>query len=202
MHGTAAIKTPKSLNELLDRIDEAAEESEEVSVETVMESVGRRSFAPLLLLVGMVAIAPGIGDIPGVATLLGIFVLTVSVQLLFGRTEFWLPGWILNRKMKRGKLKKLAKSKWLRKPAGWIDNAVTERLEIFTGHLATRAIAVACTILALTLPFTELVPFSTTAVSLGLVAFGISLITHDGLMALVGFIISAATIGLVVWGML
>lgn len=194
-------KPPKSLNELLDRIDEAAEESEEVSMETVMEAVGRRSFAPLLLLVGMVAIAPGIGDIPGVATLLGIFVLTVSVQLLFGRKEFWLPKWILNRKAKREKLKKMAKSKWLRKPAKWIDSAVTERLEFFTGPGATYAVAVACTVLALTLPFTEVVPFSTMAVSFGLVAFGVSLIAHDGLMALAGYVISAVTIGLVVLGM-
>ncbi len=63
---------PRSLNELLDRI-------EEVSVEQVMGAVGRRSFGPLLLVVGVVAAAPGVGDIPGVATLLGLFVLTVSV---------------------------------------------------------------------------------------------------------------------------
>lgn len=194
-------KPPKSLNELLDRIDEAADESEEVSMNEIMDAVGRRSFGPLLLLVGVIAVAPGVGDIPGVATLLGIFVLMVSVQLLFGRKDFWLPQWMLKRKASRERLKKMTQSKWLRKPAKWVDAAVTKRLEMFTGPKATYAIAIACTVMALALPFTEVVPLSTAVLSLGLVAYGISLIAHDGLMALVGFVISAATLVLLVMGM-
>lgn len=192
---------PQSLNELLDRIDEVADEHEEVSMAQVMEGVGRRSFGPLLLLVGVVAVAPGVGDIPGVPTLLGIFILTISVQLLFGRKEFWLPQWLLKRKAKREKLKKMAKSKWVRKPAKWIDHVVKVRLEMLTGTKATYAIAVACTVMALALPLTELVPLSTSLVSLGLVAYGISLVANDGLMALLGFTISAATLVVVVLGL-
>src|SRR5690606_8878052 len=75
---------PKSVIELLDRISEVAEESEEPSFEEVMHAVGRRSFGPLLLFVGVVTVAPGVGDIPGVPTVMGFFVLLVSVQLLFG----------------------------------------------------------------------------------------------------------------------
>ncbi len=194
-------KPPKSLSELLDRIDEVAGEHEEVSMEQVMEAVGRRSFGPLLLLVGVIAVAPGVGDIPGVATLLGIFVLTVSVQLLFGRKDFWLPQWILKRKAKRERLRKMAGSKWLRKPAQWIDRVVKERLEALTGPIAAYAIAVACTVMALALPLTELVPLSTNLLSLGLVSYGIALVANDGLMALLGFLISAATLAVVVLGL-
>lgn len=191
-------KPPKRLNELLDRIHEVAEGHDEVSMDQVMDAVGRRSFGPLLLLVGIIAVAPGIGDIPGVATVLGIFVLTVSVQLLFGRKDFWLPQWILRRKAKSEKLKKISGSKWLRKPATWIDKAVTKRLEILTGPRATYAIAVACTVMGLLLPLTELIPFGTNLLSLGLVAYGISLIANDGLMALAGLGITAATLVMVV----
>ncbi len=192
---------PKSLNELLDRIAKVAEEHEEISMEQVMEAVGRRSFGPILLLVGVIAVAPGVGDIPGVATILGIFVLIVSVQLLFGRDDFWLPKWILNRKSKRETLNKMATSQWVRMPARWIDHVVKHRLEILTGQTATYAIAVACTVMALAMPMTELVPLSTTLLSLGLVAFGISLVANDGLMALLGFVISAATLAVVVMGL-
>lgn len=188
---------PKSLRELLDRIEAVAEEKEEVSMEEIMEAVGRRSFGPLLLLVGVVAAAPGVGDIPGVPTVLGLFVLMVSVQLLFGRKDFWLPQWMLKRSVSSGRLKKMAGSKWVRKPATWVDKAVTERLEVFTGPKATYAIAIACTIMALVLPLTEVVPLSTTVLSLALVAYGVSLIARDGLMALIGFAISAAAVGLV-----
>jgi hypothetical protein len=189
---------PKSLIELLDRIGEVADEREEPSFEDIMDAVGRRSFGPLLLLVGVVTVAPGIGDIPGVPTVMGIFVLLVSAQLLFGREKFWLPQWMLQRSTTPEKLKKITTTKWTRKPAGWIDKLVIRRLEFFTGKKATYAIAVACTVLALTLPVTEFVPLSTNGISIGLVAFGISLVAGDGLMALLGFVISMGTIALIV----
>lgn len=192
---------PKSLIELLDRIEETAGESDEPSFEDVMNAVGRRSFGPLLLLVGIVTVAPGVGDIPGVPTVMGFFVLLVSVQLLFGHEKFWLPQWMLQRSTKPEKLKKIATTKWLRKPAGWIDKLAIRRLEFFTGKKATYVIAIACTVLALTLPVTEFVPLSSNGVSLGLVAFGISLVAGDGLMALLGFVISAATLTLIIIGL-
>jgi hypothetical protein len=194
-------KPPESLNELLDRIDGVAQEEAVVSLEDVMEAVGRKSFGPLLLLVGVITVAPGVGDIPGVPTVLGLFVLVVSVQLLFGRKDFWLPQWMLDREVKAEKLRKMAASKWTRKPAKWIDGLVVERLRILTGGKGAYAIAVACTMIGLALPFSELVPLSTSGVSLGLLAFGISLVAHDGLMAVVGFAISAVTVGLLVWGL-
>jgi hypothetical protein len=51
------------------------------------------------------------------------------------------------------------------------------------------------------LPVTEFVPLSTNGISIGLVAFGISLVAGDGLMALLGFFISAATLALVIFGL-
>lgn len=44
---------PTNLEELLDRLDEAAEEEDDVTLDTVMDEVGRRSFGPLLLLTGL-----------------------------------------------------------------------------------------------------------------------------------------------------
>jgi hypothetical protein len=56
-----------------------------------MDAVGRRSFGPLLLLAGIVLAAPGVGDIPGVPTVMGLFILLVSGQMLFDRDHFWMP---------------------------------------------------------------------------------------------------------------
>lgn len=95
----------------------------------------------------------------------------------------------------------MAGSKWLRKPAQWIDRVVKERLEALTIPKSTYAIAVACTVMALPLPLTELVPLSTNLLSLGLVSYGIALVANDGLMAVLGSLISAATLAVVVLGL-
>ncbi len=184
---------PSSLTEMLDRISGAAEEKEQVSLDDIMDAVGRRSFGPLLLLAGVIISSPGIGDIPGVPTIFGIFVMIVAVQLLFGADHFWLPRWMLDRKVKDATIRKMTGSKWVRKPAEFIDHLVKERLQALTGKAATHVIAVICSITALAMPLTEFVPLSANGVGAGMVAFGISLIARDGVMALIGLAISLAT---------
>jgi len=192
---------PKNLNELLDRFDEAAEESEKVSLDVIMDAVGRRSFGPLLLLAGLIISSPGVGDIPGVPTILGLFVLMIAGQLVFGRDHFWLPQWLLKRSVSREKLKKMTSSKWVRKPARFVDRLLKERLEILVGQKGTYAIAIVSSVISLAMPLTEFVPLSANGVGAGIVAFGVALIARDGLMALIGYVIAAATITLATFGL-
>lgn len=187
---------PKTLTETLDRLEMAEAESEEerVSVDDMMEAIGRRSFGPLVLMGGIVMCAPGISDIPGVPTMSGIFVGLVAAQMIFGRDEFWLPGWLLRRSVSGKTMRKVARSKWTRKPAKLIDKFVSERLSFLVNPAANRAVAIVCLLLALACPFTEFIPLSGPAVGVALLAFGISLVAHDGLMALLGFLFSAGTL--------
>lgn len=192
---------PKRLEEMLDRFEETAGEGEKVSVESLMEAVGRRSFGPLILLAGIILSAPGVGDIPGMATLIGIYIVLVAGQLICGKDQFWLPQWLLKRSAKSETVKKAATSKWTRKPCKFIDRIVTERLSVFVGKRGTLAIAIACCLLAFATPLTEFIPFSGTGVGAAIAVFGIALVAQDGLMALIGFGITAATITLAVMGM-
>ncbi|WP_052573936.1 exopolysaccharide biosynthesis protein [Haloferula sp. BvORR071] len=187
---------PKSMGELLDRFKEAAEQGEEVSVDDLMNAIGRRSFGPLILLAGTVMSAPGISDIPSVGTLSGLFVGLVSVQILCGRDQFWLPGWFLRRKVSSKRILKMAGSKWTRKPAKWIDKFVTQRLEAFAGPKTNRVVAALCLLLAICGPLTEFIPLSGIGVGAALLAYGISLVARDGLMTLIGFAITAATVSI------
>lgn len=184
------------MGEMLDRFETLAEDEDEVSVDGLLGAVGRRSFGPLLLLAGIVLSAPGISDIPGTPTILGVFILVVSLQILFGREEVWLPGWMLRRTLSGERLKKMASSKWIRRPAGWVDSFVTERLRFLAGPRMNRVVAAATTILALISPVTEFIPLSSMGVGAAVVAFGISLIAKDGLMTLIGLAISAVTVSL------
>src|SRR5215471_16882345 len=100
----ADVKPPQNLNQLLDKLSEAsANGGAEVSLADVVEAIGRRSFGPLLLVVGLLATSP-ITSIPGMPTTFGVLVALIAVQLLLRRDRFWLPRWIASRRMKREKL--------------------------------------------------------------------------------------------------
>jgi hypothetical protein len=52
-----------SLIELLDQIESTADEDEEAPLDAIMDAIGRRAFGPLLVLFGLIILAPLVGDI-------------------------------------------------------------------------------------------------------------------------------------------
>lgn len=191
---------PTSLEQLLDRIGEAAAERDQVPLEAILDAVGRRSFGPLLLVAGLITLAPLIGDIPGMPTLMGVFVLLTAGQLLFHREHFWLPRWLLERSVTREKLCKAIE--WLRRPARFIDRWIRPRLTMFVRGVGLHVIAVASIAVAAVMPVMEFVPFSANGAGAALTAFGLALIARDGLLALLALAITAGTFGLVAYNLL
>ena len=188
-----------NLEQLLDRVGKASYDSDRVSLGTIVEVVGSRSFGPLLLVPGVVLLSP-LSGIPGMPTTMSVLVLLISVQLLFRRKHFWLPRWLLKRSIARDKLDKALK--WLRPPAHFIDRLLRPRLTVFTHGAGIYVIAIVCVIIASGMPVMELVPFSAHVVGVVLTAFGLSLIAHDGLLALLTFVFIVIIFGLVVYNLL
>jgi hypothetical protein len=191
---------PQNLQQLFDCIDQAAEENGRVSWSAIMDEVGRRSFGPLLLLGGLTVLAPIIGDLPGVPTLIGMVVLLIAVQLLLGRHNFWLPGFMLNRSVPKDKLHKALTC--LKKPARFIDKLLSPRLAVLTRGPMVRVIAVVCLGIALAMPVMEIVPFSANLAGIALTAFGLALIARDGLLALIALVFTGLMMGVVAYNLL
>jgi hypothetical protein len=189
-----------NLEQLLDKIGEAEADGDGVSLDAILEVIGRRSFGPLLLVIGLITLAPVVGDIPGVPTMMGIIVFLVAIQLLLQRSYFWLPRFLLDRSVKREKLQKALE--WMQSPARWIDRLLRPRLALFTEGAATYVIAIVCLGIAALMPVMEVVPFSANAAGIALAAFGLALIAHDGLLALIAFVFTAITAGLVAYSLL
>ncbi|MDQ7729102.1 exopolysaccharide biosynthesis protein [Halomonas sp. SpR8] len=185
-----------SLMDLISSIEQMEQDASRVSVDNVVQAVGRRSFGPLLLVAGLITLAPIIGDIPGMPTLMAVLVLLVSVQLLAGRESFWLPGWLLKRSLSRQKFDKGIK--WMKKPARWIDGLLRVRLPWLTGYIGIRVTAVVCLLIALAMPPMEFIPFSANGAGVALSLLGLGLVARDGVALLLGFALFAATCVLIV----
>jgi hypothetical protein len=185
---------PHTLEEMLDRIGEAEpEEGDRVTLDAVLDVVGRRSFGPLLVAAGVVILTPLVGDIPGVPMLVGLVVLLVSVQLLLRHDHVWLPRWMLKRSVSRDKLCKGLG--WLRRPARFVDRLLRPRLTVLTRGPALYVVAATCVLVAAATPAMELIPFSATIAGAVLTAFGLALIAHDGALAVTAFVLTAGGLG-------
>lgn len=189
-----------NLQELLEKIETAAGETDSVSLGQIMDAVGHRSFGPILVIAGLVILAPLIGDIPGVPTMMAVFVVLIAIQVLMGRRHMWLPVWLLDRSVASDKLVRAIG--WLRKPARFVDRLLRPRMQQFTHRAGIYATAILCIGISAALPPMEVVPFSANAAGIALTALGLALIANDGLLAVVAFLISAGAIALVLYYLL
>ncbi len=183
-----------NLEQLLDQMADAEKQGErQVSLEDILSHIGRRSFGPVLLLAGLITMVPLVGDIPGVPTLMAVIVALTTVQLLFGREYFWFPSWLLKRSVSSDKLHKAIE--WSRKPSRFIDRFLHQRLVTLAEGKANYAIALVCLVIAAAMPLMEVVPFSANGAGIALTAFGLALIAQDGLLSLIAFVSTTATLG-------
>ena len=187
---------PTDLTALLEQIEDAGKGEEKVSLEAILDCVGQRSFAPFLLIAGLITLAPLIGDLPGVPTLMATLVVLSAGQLLAGRKHVWFPRWLLTRQVSRERFKKAVG--WMKRPAKWIDRLLKPRLSRLTRPPAHLAVALTCLLVALAMPPMELVPFTANGAGLALTLFGLALLADDGLLVLFGYAFTAATLALVV----
>lgn len=192
---TGADSEISTLGELLDRLADASGSEGGLSLGEAMDEVGRRSFGPLLLLAGLIIVAPLVGDIPGVPTLLGVLVILIVGQIMAGRGCVWIPDWLESRSLDDDKLSKVIG--WMRKPAAFADRITRSRMVPLVGSEGTYVIGISCILIALGMPFLEFVPFSANGAGAALVAFGLAVTTEDGLLALVAFCLTVLTYGFV-----
>ncbi|QDS91747.1 Exopolysaccharide synthesis, ExoD [Roseimaritima multifibrata] len=183
--------------DVLDQLDEAADQHDPLTFGNVMDVLGQHSFAPVLLLIGFIMLVPGPADIPGVPVVLGLLVIVVASQIVMHRDHLWIPAWMERRQLKAKRARKMVS--WLRKPAHWLDRITKPRLQWLVNHAGTTLIAVACILVAMATPILEFIPFSANLAGAAIAAFAIALMAKDGLVAGAAIAISFTTVGLVVY---
>lgn len=191
---------PANLTEVLQRLRDHTRGQDEITVGDLLSAVGQRSFGPVVLIAGLIIIAPLIGDIPGVPTLFGLVVLLTLGQLLFQRQSIWIPRKLSSRHLARETL--IKGLDWLHKPARYVDRWTRPRLTWLVRGPGQYLMALICMLVAAAMPAMEVVPFSANGGALALMVFGMAMVVEDGLLALFGMVITGSTLWAVFVGLM
>lgn len=154
----------------------------------LFQGLGDRAFGMLL----MAATAPAFIPIPGLAgALSGPLVMLVGLQVLVRLRQPWLPGFIARRGPARSTMARLRDllAPWLRR----LERVVRPRLVVMLDHwlldVVTGLFLVVMGLL-LSLP----IPFTNYLLAAILLLFALALLERDGVLMLVAWVASAATI--------
>ncbi len=170
----------------------AAECAEEgLSLRAIFDRLDERAFGAALFLLALPCAIPFLYLVPQIVSLP---MMALTLQMLAGRQEPWLPEKFGERKIDKAGLSRM--SGFGRKWFGWLEKIAHPRLTFLTGQGAERVLAlfltVFCASILLPIPSTNTVP----GIGVAIVAFG--LMSRDGLLVILGVIIGCLWISLLV----
>jgi hypothetical protein len=168
----------------------AAEDRDRVAIGEVVEALGDRSFAPVMILL---AVPNAIPFIPGSSTVLGLLLALIALQLLIGRRRVWLP-----ERLNRWSFDREGFGRVVGRATPWLarfERMARPRYWPASYRLAERlagAVAVVLSLMImLPIPFANGPP----AIAICLLALGIS--ERDGLWLGAGMLVGCLAAGLV-----
>lgn len=183
-----------SLEEVLDRLQNARDGGE-MCFDDVLAAFGPRAFGPLLLVPALIAVLPVIGALPGVSWGCAFLVVLVSIQFVLSSRKMWVPGFLRRAHMPDAKfdavLEKLRP--WFRR----IGVLFEPRLEFLLHPVVVWFVALLCLVLGLAMFVFSLIPGGIVIPAASVLLIALALTTHDGLVLLFGFVISAAALAMV-----
>ena len=166
---------------------------EEMTLGEIVRSFGRRALGALLFVFAVPNLLP---LPPGSSTILGAPLLLLSPQVAMGVRGPWLPRFLRERSIKTHELG-LFLERFI-PTLERIERASRPRMTFFFGPVGDTVIGIICTLLAfvliLPIPLGNLLP----AFTIGTLA--LALFQRDGVIALVGYLSAAISVGLLVIG--
>lgn len=173
---------PDTLTEVLDEVQEQVGDERtapvDMSMGELLGAVGRQSYGPLLLIIGLFAISPAT-VIPGMTWFAAALTILVAGQMALGFRHMWLPRWVLNAKAPRALVRVGVRE--ARDWSGRIDGLLRPRLQFLARPPFVNIVALMCIAAALiTFPL-GLIPLAPLAPGLAVVFFGLGMTARDGL---------------------
>jgi hypothetical protein len=165
----------------------------EITVGDVLAAAGRRTYGPLLLLVGLFSISPAT-IVPGMTWFAAGLTLVLSLQLAFGAKRPWLPSSFLRVQVTRDAVRAGAES--MRKWARRVDAVLRPRLVFLSEPPFANFAGVASALAALATFPLGLIPVAPLAPGIAVAFIGLGLFARDGLLLLVGGVVMGGALWL------
>ncbi len=160
---------------------------EDVTVREMLDAVGRRSYGPILLLLGFIAISP-LTIIPGTSWLVALIILLIAGQIVLGRAFPWVPKRVLDISFPRSAL--VTGVEHAGRYARPVDKVLKPRLAFLSRTPFIGLSALVCIAAALVTFPLGLIPFGPVLPGLTVLLFGLGLTARDR------FVLMAAGLGL------
>jgi hypothetical protein len=163
-------------------------DTEKVTILEILDALDKRSFGIATLLFALPSVVP---MPPGIPTVVGICLFIVSLQMVLGREELWLPGILSRRSFDRKSL--VSAFEGLAPRLAVVERLMKPRLFFMTRRAGSIVIGVIVLIMSVVL-ILPLPPGGNFPPALACAVLGLGLAQRDGVIVLLGLVISVAAL--------
>ncbi|WP_395344198.1 exopolysaccharide biosynthesis protein [Ningiella sp. W23] len=178
-----------NLTEILNKISDDTD-GDTTTINDVVSQLESRGFGPLLIAPALVALLPT-GAIPGIPSICGLSILLIVLQIIAGKSHPWLPNKLKKIEIGRDKLKSGVEK--FEPYTKRIDKVFKPRLSFLTNEVGKRVISAVAGLTALLMIPLEIVPFAAALPAAAVLMLGLSISTEDGVMSVIGVILSVVS---------
>ncbi|WP_138468904.1 exopolysaccharide biosynthesis protein [Poseidonocella sp. HB161398] len=183
---------PGALPDLVARIGDLAEGREEIPLARLVEEIGARGHAPLLMIVAVLMVLP-LGMIPGIGGALGALAALIGLQMLRGRRGLWLPDFLGRRTLPAAQLARMAER--MQPAAAWLGRHLHVRLQVLSaGRLSLSLIALVLILAGSSLLVLGAIPVATPLLGVPVAIFAIGILSRDGAVVAAGWAVLALAV--------
>jgi hypothetical protein len=175
--GAPQLRRPRRLSEVFAQL--ARDAHGPVSIGHIRDALGNRSFAPLLVLFAAFNLLP---LPPGASAVLGLPLIIVSAQMVYGAKQTWLPSYLSNRSLNADTFRNMME--WIIPRLISIERVIRPRYWPFWRKQGDRIIG--CIALVLAIVVTLPIPLGNWLPAFATALLGLSLSERDGLLLAVG----------------
>lgn len=181
--GTEVVNFAGLLDRICSRFNAAEDPDARVSVADLLDTVGRRAYGPLFLIIGLFAISPA-SFITGMTWLSATLILLIAIQMAVGKRTPWLPRSLLKISLSRRLLLKGVTGlyPWARR----VDRVVKPRLAFLTAWPFINLVALVCIGAALISYPLGFIPFAPFIPGIVVVFIGLGVTARDGVLLILG----------------
>jgi hypothetical protein len=183
--GAPRRQRPRRLSQLFAKI--AREAEGRVSLASIRDGLGDRSFAALLVLFAAFNMIP---LPPGASAVLGLPMVIVAAQMTLGSRRAWLPGFVMNRSISAEQFRIVID--WAVPRLVRLEEVIRPRYWPFWRRRGERVVGFVALVMAivvtLPIPFGNWLPACTTAL------LGLSLVERDGILLAIGSVVGIAAL--------
>ena len=188
--GAPRRRPPRRLSHIFSRL--ASKADGQISFADIRDALGDRSFAALLVLFAAFNMIP---LPPPSSAILGLPLVIVSAQMVYGSKRVWLPGFLVNRTVSATQFRTVMD--WVIPRLIRLENVIRPRYWPFWRKNGDRVIGVIALLLAIvvTLP----IPLGNWLPAFSTALLGLSLIERDGILFAIGSAVGLAALSVIVF---